>query len=150
MDAVTYPDTQVISFINRNVIPLRVPYNHPTLAEQFQVKWTPTLVIVDSEGKEHHRTVGFLAPEGLIPSLMLGKAKQDFDLDDYEGAMATLESLFRNYPRSDAAPEALYLYGVTRYKSSHDPKPLKETYEKLNAQYPESEWTRRATPYGLL
>jgi outer membrane protein assembly factor BamD (BamD/ComL family) len=54
------------------------------------------------------------------------------------------------YPKSDSAPEAVYLRGVCGYKSTHAPKPLKEAYERLQAQYPSSEWTKRAYPYRLL
>ncbi len=150
MDAVTYPTPAVVSFLNARVIPVRVPYNHQPLSERFQVKWTPTLVTLDVEGNEHHRSVGFLAPEELIPSLLLGSAKTAFDLDRWPDAISSLEDLIREYPRSDSAPEAIYLYGVSRYKSTHDPKPLKEAYEKLKEEYPASEWTKRAYPYRLL
>jgi len=150
MDAVTYPDSGVSSFINDKLVPLRVPFNHQPLSQQFQVKWTPTLVITDEQGNEHHRTVGFLAPEDLVPSLLLGKAKTKFDLDQFPGAIATLEVILNKYQKSGSAPEAIYLYGVSRYKNTHDPKPLKEAYEKLKAEYPESEWTKRAYPYRLL
>jgi hypothetical protein len=150
MDAVTYPDSGVSSFINEKLVPLRVPFNHEPLSKQFQVKWTPTLVIADEKGNEHHRTVGFLAPEDLIPSLLLGKAKTEFDLDQFPGAIGTLEIILNKHRKSGSAPEAIYLYGVNRYKNTHDPKPLKEAYEELKAEYPESEWTKRAYPYRLL
>jgi len=63
---------------------------------------------------------------------------------------ANLEALLAGYPKSDAAPEAIFLRGVSRYKSTHEAKPLKEAYELLQAQYPGSEWTKRAYPYRLL
>jgi hypothetical protein len=150
MDAVTYPDTRVSDFIEKKLIPLQVPYNHQPLSIDFNVKWTPTLVTLDAEGKEHHRTVGFLAPEELIPSLLLGMAKIHFDREQFDPALANLEALLAGYPKSDAAPESIYLRGVTRYKSTHEAKPLKEAYELLQAQYPGSEWTKRAYPYRLL
>ena len=31
-----------------------------------------------------------------------------------------------------------------------DPKKLKEAYEKLQEEYPNSEWTKRAYPYRLI
>ena len=150
MGAVTFPDTRVIAFINLNVIPLRLPHDHKPLAEQFQIKWTPALVTLDAEGKEHHRTVGFLAPDELIPSLLLGKAKIDFDHEDFAKALVTLEDLLTDYPKSAAAPEAIFLRGVCGYKSTHSPKALKEIYEKLSKDYPDSEWTKRASPYRLI
>lgn len=150
MDAVTYPHPDVSAFINGSVVPLRLPFDHKPLAEQFQVKWTPTLVTLDADGKEHHRTVGFLPPEELIPSLLLGKAKVGFDLDNFESAIKTLENILKAHPKTNSAPEAIFLHGVSRYKSTHDAKPLKEAYEKLQTEYADSEWTQRAYPYRLL
>lgn len=150
MGAVTFPDTKVIAFINQHVIPIRVPHDHKPLAEQFQVKWTPALVTLDTEGKEHHRTVGFLSPEELIPSLLLGRAKIDFDHEDFAKSLLTLEALLKDHPKSAAAPEAVFLRGVCGYKSTNNPKLLKEAYEKLAKDYPDNEWTKRASPYRLI
>jgi hypothetical protein len=150
MDAVTYPDTGVKAFFRDYVVAVRVAYDHETLAKRYAVKWTPTIVTLDEAGEEHHRTVGFLDPTELIPSLLLGRAKTDFDRDNFDGAIKILESLLSDYPKSSSAPEAVYLHGVSRYKSTHDAKPLKAAYERLKAEYPESEWTNRAYPYRLL
>ena len=150
MDAVTYPEAKVIGFINENMIPLRVPFDAEPLCSDFNVKWTPTLITLDSHGKEHHRTVGFLAPEELIPSLLLGMAKSYFETDRFDEALKSIEKLLEQYPKSDSSPEAIYLRGVCGYKSTKDPKPLKEAYEKLSAEHPSSEWTKRAFPYRLL
>jgi hypothetical protein len=150
MDAVTYPDNGVISFISERMIPIRVAFDSEPHATDFNVKWTPTIVTLDSGGKEHHRTVGFLAPEDLIASLLLGIGKMHFDTDKFEDALANLEKVTSNYSKSDAAPEAIYLRGVSGYKQSHDPKRLKEVYETLQAEYPASEWTKRAYPYRLI
>jgi tetratricopeptide (TPR) repeat protein len=150
MDAVTYPNQEVISFISENMIPLQVLFDAQPLSTGFNVKWTPTLVTLDTDGKEHHRTVGFLAPEELIPSLLLGMAKSYFETDRFNEALVNLERLLGKYPKSGSAAEALYLRGVCRYKSTNDPKPLKEAYEQLAADYPSSEWVKRAYPYRLL
>ncbi|HEY6837870.1 MAG TPA: outer membrane protein assembly factor BamD [Geobacteraceae bacterium] len=150
MDAVTYPHEKVIDFIAEKIVPLRVPADAQPLASDFKVTWTPTLVTLDFYGKEHHRTVGYLPPEELIASLLLGMAKTDFDFNQFNDAIIYLDRLLADYPRSAAAPEAVYLRGVSRYKASHDAKPLKEAYEKLHADYPTSEWAHRAEPYSLL
>lgn len=150
MDAVTYPKETVIEFIQKYFIPLRVAFNAEPLSKDFQIKWTPSLLTLDADGKEHHRTVGFLPPEELIPSLELGMAKTHFDRDQCQEALSRLEKLLHDAPKSDAAPEAIYLQGVCRYKITHSPKPLKEAYEQLQAGYPTSEWTKRALPYRLL
>lgn len=150
MDAVTYPKDAVVEFVSENLIPLRVQFNEEPLASQFRVKWTPTLVVLDEKGEEHHRTVGFFEPNQLIPSQMLGIAKVAFDGDEFKTALGYLERLLKEYPESNSAPEAIYLRGVSLYKSTKDPKPLKAVYEKLADAYPGSEWTNRAYPYSLL
>ena len=150
MDAVTYPDDKVAEFLNKNLIPLRVKSDSMPLSKDFNVTWTPTLITLDQDGKEHHRTVGFLPPPELVPSLLLGTAKVYFETAKFETCLETLDKLLSEYPRSKAAPEAVFLRGVAGYKSTHDPKPLKSAYERLQAEYPGSEWADRAQPYRLL
>ena len=150
MDAVTYPDDSVVRFVQESYIPLLVPFDAKPLADDFNVKWTPTLVILGIDRREHHRTVGFLNPEAFIASSLLGIGKYHFDNDRYPEALTFFEKTVADYSLSDSAAEAVFLRGVSRYKNSGDPKPLKEAYEDLSSQYPESEWTKRAYPYRLL
>jgi tetratricopeptide (TPR) repeat protein len=150
MDAVTYPDAKVIRFITENMIPLRVAFDDQPLSADFNIKWTPAIITLDPDGNEHHRTVGFLAPQELIPSLLLGIGKSYFETDRFDETLGSLERLLGEYPESGSAPEAMYLRGVCRYKRTHNPEPLKAAYEQLTAKYPSSEWTKRAYPYRLL
>jgi len=150
MGTVTYPDIRVVGFINENMIPLQVRFDDKPLAEVFNVKWTPTIITLDASGKEHYRTVGFLAPDEFLSTLHLGIAKAFFDTDMFEDALRKLETLIQAYPSSDDVPEAIYLRGVSLYKTTHDPKKLREVYEKLKNDYPGSGWSKRAFPYRLL
>ncbi len=150
MDAVTYPDEKVGDFLRARVIPVRVPFDHKPLSETFNIKWTPTIITLDAEGNEAHRSVGFLGPQELIPSLLLGIGKTHFEGGRFAEAISVFDEILGQYPRSDSAPEAVYLRGVSLYKNTHDPKPLRGAYDKLNADYPESEWTKRAYPYRLI
>ncbi|OPY64925.1 MAG: hypothetical protein A4E63_03235 [Syntrophorhabdus sp. PtaU1.Bin050] len=150
MDAVTYPQTAVIEFLNQSVIPVRVPFDSEPLASKFNLKWTPMLVVLDWNGKEHSRTVGFLPPEELIPSLLLGIAKIYFDFDRFTDVTVNLDKILADYPNSGAAPEAVFLKGVNGYKGTHNVQALKQAYERLQADYPSSEWAKRALPYRLL
>jgi hypothetical protein len=149
MGAVTYPNEEVAGFIMQTMVPVQVGADKP-LAEEFQVKWTPTIVVLDYYGKEHHRTVGFFPPEEFIPNLLLGMGKVDFDTDQFDDAIQLLDKLLAEFPESGAVPEAIFLRGVSGYKGTHDAKPLKEAYEKLKSEHPQSEWTMRAQPYSLL
>jgi hypothetical protein len=150
MGAVTYPNAKVAEFINGRMIPIQVLFDSQPYASDFNITWTPTMITLDEKGKEHHRVVGFLPPEQFIPAMLLGISKVNFDLERFENALANLEKIITEFPKSKAAPEAIFLRGVAGYKSTHDPKPLKAAYEKLQAEYPNSEWTDRALPYRLL
>lgn len=150
MDAVTYPQQAVVTFIENNLVPLRTGSDTQPLATDFDITWTPTLLILDEKGKEHYRTVGFFDAEALIPSLLLGMGKVQYDSNKFTEALGFLERIFGEYPESDAAPEAIFLAGVSRYKHTNNPLPLKEAYERLQKTYPASTWTKRAYPYRLL
>ena len=150
MGAVTYSNENVASVLNEDVIPLQLPFDAQPHATDYNVKWTPALFIVDREGLSHHDRVGFLPPEEFVPFLKLGMGKALFDQDRFAEAMGLLHEVITDYPHSIAAPEAVYLQGVCRYKSTHEPDGLIEAYEKLSAEYPSSDWARRAEPYVLL
>lgn len=149
MGAVTYPDKRVVEFISGRMVPIQVLSDHP-LASEFNIKWTPTIIVLDYYGKEHQRTVGFMPPEEFIPSLMLGMGKIDFETGQFEAAIRHFDTVLSDYPGSFAAPEAIYLRGVSGYYLTHDGAPLKEAYERLKSGYPSSEWVKRAEPYNLL
>ncbi|HUJ69038.1 MAG TPA: thioredoxin fold domain-containing protein [Syntrophorhabdales bacterium] len=150
MGAVTYPDSRVAEFVNSRMVPVQMLYDAQPFASTYTVKWTPTMIVLDGEGKEHHRIVGFLPPDEFLPALLLGIGKTAFDADELDKAMADLDKIITAYPRSAAAPEAMYLRGVVQFKKSHQAGPLKEAFEQLKRDYPASEWAKRATPYGLL
>jgi tetratricopeptide (TPR) repeat protein len=150
MDAVAYIDPEVIAFVNENLIPLRLPAADPELGSRYKVKWTPTLLILDAEGNEQYRTLGFYPPDELIPSLLLGMGKAKFNQPDRPAACNFFSRILADYPKSSLAPEAVYLGGVSRYIETHDVGNLIGIYDRLAAEYPDSIWFTRADPYRLL
>jgi len=150
MDAVTYPDEKIVTFVQENFIPLQVAHDTKPLSEDFNIKWTPTLITLGIDGREHHRTVGFLNPKEFIASGLLGLGKFHFDNDRYQEALNLLENLISSHSESENVAEAIFLRGVTRYKLSGERRFLKDAYETLSSLYPDNEWTKRAHPYRLL
>lgn len=114
------------------------------------VKWTPTLITANGGGEEHQRTVGYLPPEEMLASILLGVGKVHFEAERIDKALTFFDQIVEKYPRSSSTAEAIYLKGVCQYKSTHNAKPLKMAYERLQADYPMSIWTKRAYPYRLL
>ena len=131
MGAVTYPHSDVIRLLHDRFVPLRVPFDARPLATDFNIKWTPTLLTLGPDGREHHRTVGFLSPAELIASLLLGTGKYHFDHDRFDEAIIAFAAVVTDYPDSDSVPEAIYLSGVSHFKKNHDRIFLKGIYERL-------------------
>jgi tetratricopeptide (TPR) repeat protein len=147
MDAVTYPNPAVVDFVQNNMIPLRIQSDNEAVALKFKIKWTPTLIILDKDGNEHYRTIGFLRPEALVSSLMLGIGRMRLDKGEYQGAISNFDKLIATSSKNDFIAEAIYFRGVARYKLTNDFKSMKEAYDKLSEDYPDSEWTEKAYPY---
>jgi tetratricopeptide (TPR) repeat protein len=150
MGAVTYPNDKVVKFVDYNFVPVQIETSNTVLMNQFKVSWTPTIIVLDADGNEAHREVGFLAPEEFIPTFMVGKGKYYFNAEAHPEAQDMFDEALRDYPESAAAAEAVFFLGVSRYKMTHDPKPLRAAYDILTAKFPGSEWTKRAAPYRLI
>lgn len=150
MDAVTYPDKKVIDFVNKNYIPLQIPFDAKPLSADFNIKWTPVLITLGADRQEHHRSVGFLDPDAFISGSLLGIGKYHFDNDRFKEALGYFAEIISAHSGSDSVPEAIFLRGVAHYKNTGSPDSLKEAYETLSNRFPENEWTKRAYPYRLL
>jgi len=70
MDAVTYTKKEVVSFLNKFVVSVRVPVNAKPLADDLDVHSAPVSMIVDWKGEEHIRTVGFRPPKEFLLSML--------------------------------------------------------------------------------
>jgi len=146
MDADTYPDKNVAEFIIVDLVPLLILFGAMPLSKKFKAKWTPTLIVLDTSGREHYRIVGFTTPKELIPALLMGIAKTYFELDQFDQAIRNMDKIISEYPGSDQAPEATYLQGIYGYKSTHDRSHLKQAYKKLRDGYPQTERAQRLLP----
>ena len=70
-------------------------------------------------------------------------------MDFKQGNWADAEKRFREIadelPNTDAAPEAMYWAGVSRYKATNDPTALKATAKAFTARYADSSWAKKAS-----
>jgi tetratricopeptide (TPR) repeat protein len=153
MNTGPYSEQAVAEFLHANFLPVRTEcfWDRPTeLMRRFGVHWTPTFLVHDPDGTEHHRFVGYVPTDDLLAHLWLGRAKILYDSDRYGEAIPLFETVLSRHPGAGAAPEAAFLRGVSGYKASHDPKELRRAYDLLSARYPQSEWARRADPYSAI
>ena len=137
-------------FLSLNFVPVQLQSSNTAMMQKFAVSWTPTLIVLDADGREHYRSVGFFTPEDMIATFMAAKGRWALDTDQLAEARALFEEVISLYPDKDAAAEALFFLGVAKYKMSHDPKPLRETYDQLKARFPQSMWTKQADHYRLI
>ncbi|HEY3322731.1 MAG TPA: hypothetical protein VGP72_19905 [Planctomycetota bacterium] len=146
MGAVTYPNSEVESYISEFFIPIQINVvEHPDIAEKHNAPWTPTILIHDADKKEHRRTEGYLDPRRMIEELSLARMKAAVDRSDFVTAKALAPEVLRTTSGDQARePEALYWTAVAEYKSTHDAKALTGGWTRLLEQYPESEWAKRA------
>ena len=151
MDAVTYPNEEVIHEINESFVPLKLECNFgkPTeLMKKYHVRWTPTLYIVEPAGSPRFHNVGFLPPEELLGHLELILAMDKFDRGQSEAAMNQLHMIPQKYSATNAAPQAIYYIGVAKYKKTREKRYLKEMYQNLADRYPDTLWAKKASPYS--
>ncbi len=116
--------------------------------ERFGVLWTPTVLILDSEGRERHRIEGFLPTEDFLAQLHLGLGQVAMSAKRFTDAERQFYGVVQELPNTDAAPEAQYWAGVSKYKASNDPAALKETAEAFKKRYGHTEWAKKASVWN--
>ena len=120
----------------------------PQTFERFKALWTPTQLVLDTDGTERHRIEGFLPIEDFLAQLEQGLARLAFEHKDYEQAEQAFRGVCERRPRAGVAAEACYWAGVSAYKATNAPDPLRATAKLLRERYPESEWTRKASVWA--
>ena len=116
--------------------------------ERYNAQWTPTLLVLDPQGTERHRVEGFLPAEDLLPPLMLGLGHSEFARQQWQAAERHFREVVDRFPDSDAAAEAMYWSGVSRYKGSGDAAALGETARAFSRRYQESSWAKKASVWS--
>ncbi len=135
--------------MNEEFIPARIKVReHPDLMERFGANWTPTILILDPEGKERHRIEGFLPPDDFLGQLYLGLGHSAFSRGRFADADRMFERVLDQTPESDAAAEAQYWRGVSRYKATGDAAELTNTYRAFQQRYGDSPWAKKASVWA--
>jgi hypothetical protein len=148
-----YPDKRVIQLVQENFIPARVhvkeqPEDFRRLGQRYNAQWTPTLLIIDPEGTERHRVEGFLPVEDILAQLTLGLAHSAFARQRWDEAERRFREVVDRFPNTEAAPEALYWAGVSRYKGKGDAGALGETARQFARRYQQSSWAKKASVWS--
>jgi TolA-binding protein len=148
-----YSDPRVVEFISKHFVPVRVHVReqadeYKRLGERYAAQWTPTILVLDAQGEERHRIEGFLPAEDFLAQLQLGLAQSAFKRGVFDEAERHFRDVVERYPNTEAAPEALYWAGVSRYKGAGDAAALADTAAQFRGRYQESSWAKKASVWG--
>lgn len=148
-----YPDPRVINFITESFVPVRIHVREQAdefkrLGARFNAQWTPTILIVDRDGEARHRNEGFLPADDFLAQLTLGLAHSAFARGDFAEAERWYRSVIKEHPQTEAAPEALYWAGVSRYKAGGDASALADTAAQFTQRYRDSSWAKKASVWA--
>jgi hypothetical protein len=138
----------VSSFIDENFVALEAHIKeHPAYFHRFDALWTPTVLILDSDGKERWRIEGYLPKEEFRAHLELGLARVAFTKKRWADAERRYAEVLDRYPDSKSAPEALYWRGVSHYKATNDHTVLGELPGQFKEKYPDSVWALKTAAW---
>lgn len=144
-----YPDSKVESFISSTFIPVRFHVKeNPEGFERFGAQWTPTILLLDPDGKERHRIEGFLPADDFLAQLHLGLGHAAFGRQKFGEASKHFDEVVSSFPKTESAAEALYWAGVSRYKESNDGAHLKATADAFAKRYSDSAWAKKASVWA--
>jgi len=120
---------------------------HPVNFHRFDALWTPSVLILDSNGKERFRIEGYLPKDEFRAHLELALARVAFMSKNWADAERRYAEVIERYPNSKAAPEALYWKGVSRYKATNDHNVLGELPGQFQEKYPDSTWALKTAAW---
>ncbi|MBD0369898.1 MAG: tetratricopeptide repeat protein [Pyrinomonadaceae bacterium] len=121
---------------------------HPAYFHRFDALWTPTVLILDSDGVERQRLEGYLSRDEFQAWLEMGLARISFMNKQWADAERRYAEVLERYPDSKVAPEAIYWRGVSRYKATNDHTVLGEVPEQLKEKYADSVWALKASVWS--
>jgi TolA-binding protein len=144
MDAVTHPDERVRVEVAEHFVPVKLESaRHGEVSRHMNVRWLPGLVIADAAERPAHVSIGFLPPPDLLTELTFGRGIVAMGEKRYDEAHALLSSVAAT-PDAERAPEALFWWGVSRYRQSKDFRAaVEEPWTKIVEGWPRSQWARK-------
>jgi outer membrane protein assembly factor BamD (BamD/ComL family) len=113
--------------------------------KRFNVRWTPTVLILGPDGSEGRRIEGYLPADEMLTQIQLGLGFLAVNRKDWDAARREFEQVVEQFPNTTGAPEALYWSGVAKYSASHDAAALKETGRSFRERYTDTAWAKRAS-----
>lgn len=120
----------------------------PAYFHRFDALWTPTVLVLDPNGKERFRIEGYLPKDEFRAHLELALARIAFMGKKWADAERMYAQVAERFPESKVAPEAIYWWAVSHYKGTGDHSVLGQVPTEVGSKYPESVWALKAIPWA--
>jgi thiol:disulfide interchange protein DsbD len=71
LDEKTWPDASVKAWVEKNAVPIRIDTDkqRPDLAKKLEIRSYPSVILLDGDGKEMGRILGFHQPDAMLEFL---------------------------------------------------------------------------------
>ena len=126
---------------------IHIKENGPAF-KRFLVQWTPTIILLDSAGREHFRFEGYLPAASFLAQLDFGLGRAAFHGKRWDEATGCFNAGAARDPQTELVPEAGYWAAVAQYQKTHDATALKEWGKRVRAEFPTTTWAKRAAVYA--
>jgi len=144
MERGVFSKKEILARLAIEFVLLRITPDAPADFRNYNINATPAFLILGPTGMEFERFTGFLDTPGLMAFCLLGLGKWRYDLGQADIARDHMEELTSLYAGSVSAAEGLFLRGIYRYRTTKDRSHLRESYDTLARQYPDSPWVKRS------
>jgi hypothetical protein len=149
LEAESYSDQEIANFINQTFVPLESHIKeHPAYFKRFEAVWTPTILVMDSQGVERYRIEGYLPKNWFRARLEMGLARVQFMHKKFADAEKIYAAIIEQHADTGVVPEAIYWRGVCHYKATNDHTVLTEVAKELAEKYPDDESTLKSVPWA--
>jgi TolA-binding protein len=114
---------------------------------RFDAVWTPTVLLLDGEGRERVRLEGYLPNDDFRAALESGLGRIAFVHKKYADAERWYGDVLTHFGGSHFAPGAMYWRAVAHCKATNDYPVLGKVAEELRSTYPSSVEASKAIPW---
>ncbi len=140
----------VSAFIAGHFVPFQANVNDAgqRLAfRRFGALWTPTIIILNSDGEERFRIEGWLPTREFHAQLHLALARIVAMRKRWADAEPLYARIVEEFGDTVAAPEALYWRGVAGYQGRRDHTSIDRMAAEMKEKYPAGEWAIKAAAW---
>lgn len=107
--------------------------------------WTPSILFLDSSGKERYRVEGYLPRDEFAAQIHLALGRISFMSKKWAEAEQHYNSIVNEYGKTASAAEAVYWAGVAYYKKTNDHTVLGRVGQQLAQTHADSLWAKKAS-----